>query len=147
MYVSRLLWNTLLELLQLSKLSTTFCSSTETILDKSKLSKCFRQYKFVNHYGIFYFLLGTSWSWSYGSWIYIYLCNQCLSSLMLWVRILLRRGVLDTTLCNKVCQWLAASWWFYPGAPFSFTNKTDHDISEILLKLALNTLTLTLISL
>jgi len=22
---------------------------------------------------------GTSWSWSYGSWIYTYLCNQCLS--------------------------------------------------------------------
>jgi hypothetical protein len=66
---------------------------------------------------------------------------------MLWVRILLRRGVLDITLCNKVCQWLAASWWFYPGTPVSFTNKTDHDISEILLKLALNTLTLTLISL
>ena len=25
-------------------------------------------------------------SWSYGSWIYNYLCNQCLSPLMLWVR-------------------------------------------------------------
>jgi len=24
----------------------------------------------------------------------------------LWVRILLRRGVLDTTLCDKACQWL-----------------------------------------
>jgi len=22
---------------------------------------------------------GLSWSWSYGSWIYNYLCNQCLS--------------------------------------------------------------------
>ena len=28
-----------------------------------------------------------SWSWSYGSWIYNYLCNQCLSPLKLWVRI------------------------------------------------------------
>ena len=28
---------------------------------------------------------GPSWSWSYGSWIY--LCNQCLSQLKLWVRI------------------------------------------------------------
>ena len=26
-------------------------------------------------------------SWSYGSWIYNYLCNQCLSPLKLWVRI------------------------------------------------------------
>jgi len=26
-------------------------------------------------------------SWSYGSWIYNYICNQCLSLLKLWVRI------------------------------------------------------------
>jgi len=51
---------------------------------------------------------GSSWSWSYGSWIDNYLCNQCLSLLTLWVRIHLRRGVLDTKLCDKVCQWLAA---------------------------------------
>jgi hypothetical protein len=30
---------------------------------------------------------GPSWPWSYGSWIYNYLCNQCLSALMLWVQI------------------------------------------------------------
>jgi hypothetical protein len=40
-------------------------------------------------------------SWSYGNWIYNYLCNQCLSPLTLWVRIAIRRGVLDTTLCDK----------------------------------------------
>jgi hypothetical protein len=28
-----------------------------------------------------------SWSWSYDNWIYNYLCNQCLSSLTLGVRI------------------------------------------------------------
>jgi hypothetical protein len=27
------------------------------------------------------------WLWSYGSWIYNYLCNQCLSPLKLWIRI------------------------------------------------------------
>jgi hypothetical protein len=44
-------------------------------------------------------------------------------------------GVLDTTLCDKVCQWLATSLWFSPGTPVSPTNKTDrHDITEILLK-------------
>jgi hypothetical protein len=49
------------------------------------------------------------------------------------------RGVLDTTLCDKVCQWLTTGWWFSPGPPFSSTNKTDrHDINEILLKVALN---------
>ena len=40
--------------------------------------------------------------------------------------------VLDTTLCDKVYQWLATGWWFYPGIPVSFTNKTDlHEITEI----------------
>ena len=56
----------------------------------------------------------------------------------------LRRGVLDTTLCDKVCQWIAAGRWFSPGTTVSSTNKTDrHDIDEILLKVALNTITLT----
>jgi hypothetical protein len=59
-----------------------------------------------------YWEKGPSWSWSYGSWIYNYLCNQCLSPLMLRVRIQLGWGVLDTTLCDKVCQWLATGQWF-----------------------------------
>jgi len=42
--------------------------------------------------------------------------------------VLLQAGVLDTTLCDKVCQWY----------------KSDrHDITEISLKVALNTITLT----
>jgi len=54
-------------------------------------------------------------------------------------------GVLDTTLCGKVCQLLEASWWFSPGTPVSSTSKTDyHDITVILLKVALNAKTLTL---
>ena len=32
------------------------------------------------------FIKGPSLSWSYGCWIYNYLCNQCLSPLKLWVR-------------------------------------------------------------
>jgi len=40
---------------------------------------------------------GPSWLWSYGSWINNYLCNRCLSLLMLWVRISIR--VRCTTLC------------------------------------------------
>ena len=64
---------------------------------------------------------GPSWPWSYGSWIYNYLCNQCLSPLMLWVRISNRaRG---TTLCDKVCLWLATVRWFFPGSAVSSTNK------------------------
>ena len=73
---------------------------------------------------------GPSWPWSYGSWIYIYLCNQCLSPLMLWVRISIRER------CT-----LAKGRWFSPGLPVSSTNKTDrHDITEIVLKVALNTI-------
>ena len=34
---------------------------------------------------------GPLWSWSYGSWVYNYLCNQYLSPLTLWVWIPLRR--------------------------------------------------------
>jgi hypothetical protein len=81
---------------------------------------------------------GPSWSWPYGSWIYNYLCNQCLSPLMLWVRISTRGRC--TTLCDKVCQWLATGRWFSLGPPVSSTNETDrNDITEILLKVALNT--------
>jgi hypothetical protein len=51
----------------------------------------------------------------------------------------LRRGEFQTTLCDKVCQLLAAGQWFSPGTPVSSPNKTDcHDITEILLKVALN---------
>jgi hypothetical protein len=31
-------------------------------------------------------IMGAVVLWSYGSWIYNYLCNQCLSPLKLWVR-------------------------------------------------------------
>ena len=85
------------------------------------------------------FTKGSSWPWSYGSWFYNYLCNQCLSPLMFWVQISIR--VRLTTLCDKVCQWLAKGQWFSPGLSVSSTNKTDrHNISEILLKVALNTI-------
>ena len=84
---------------------------------------------------------GSSWTWPYDSWIYNHLCNQCLSPLTLWVWIPLMASVLDTTLCDKVCQWLAAGQGFSPGNPVSSINKTDrHDIAEILLKVALNTI-------
>ena len=39
------------------------------------------------------------------------------------------------------CPWLATGRWFSPDTPVSPTNKTDHhDIAEILLKVALNTI-------
>ena len=76
-------------------------------------------------------LKGLSCPWSYSSWIYNYLCHQCISSLM-WVRILIRARC--TTLCDKICQWLDRS-------VVISNNKTDHhNITEILLKVALNTI-------
>ena len=82
--------------------------------------------------------MGLSWWWLYGNWIYNYLCNQCLSPLTLWVQIPFMWGELDTTLCDKVSQWLAPGRWFSPHTPVSSTNKIDcHDITEILLKVAL----------
>jgi hypothetical protein len=86
-------------------------------------------YKHVHHKG----------PWSYGSWIYNYICNWCLSPLVLWVRISIR--AMCTTLFDNVCQWFATGRCFSPGPPVSSTNKTDrYDITEILLKVALNTI-------
>jgi hypothetical protein len=82
----------------------------------------------------------SSWRWSYGSYIYNYLCNQSLEfesgSL---------RDVLDVTLYVRACQRLAAGRWFSPDTPVSSTNKSDgHGIAEILLKVALNIISLPL---
>jgi hypothetical protein len=49
----------------------------------------------------FYFLvqMGPSWSWSYGRWIYIYLC---LPPPLLCIKIQLGWCVLDTPLCDSI---------------------------------------------
>ena len=87
---------------------------------------------------------GPLWSWSYGSLIYNNLCNQCLSSLMFRVRTQVRPGVLDTTLCDKVCQWLATGLWFSPGTPVSSTNKTEcNKYNWNIVESGINTTTLT----
>jgi hypothetical protein len=82
---------------------------------------------------------GPSCPCSYRNWIHNYICNQFLSPLMLWVRISTKTRC--TTLCEKVCQWLATGGWFSRGTAVSSTNITDrHDITGILLKVALNTI-------
>jgi hypothetical protein len=61
---------------------------------------------------------------------------QCPPPLTLRVRFPPMRGVLDTALCDKVCQWVASGRWF---SLVSSTNKTDpHHITEIVL----NTITI-----
>jgi hypothetical protein len=93
------------------------------------------------------YIEGLSWWWSYGSWIYNYLYNQCLSptKLRVWISLMARcTDLLETTLCDKVFQWQ----WVSLGTPVSSTNKTDrHDITIILFKVVLNIIILTLYSL
>ena len=90
----------------------------------------------------FYIYFGPLWL--YGSLIYNYMRNQCLSPLQLWIRIILH--ILLCTRNNvmwKKIQWLPTGRWFSPGIPFSSTNKTDrYDIIAILLKVALSTINL-----
>ena len=72
--------------------------------------------------------------WSYGSLIYNYLCNRFLSPLSCEFEYRPGRGVQHyvITFASVLCS---------PGTPVSSTNKTDrHDINEILLKVALNTI-------
>jgi hypothetical protein len=53
------------------------------------------------------------------------------------------QGVLDTTLCDKVCQLPVTGGWFSASTPVSSIIKNDwHDITEKLLKVVLNTITL-----
>ena len=83
--------------------------------------------------------LGSSWSRSYGSSLYNYcyaISVSCEFESCSW------RDILDTLLCEKACQWLAAGQWFSLGTMVSSTNKPDrHDIAEIFLKVALKTIT------
>jgi hypothetical protein len=61
------------------------------------------------------FLLGChGWDHNYGSWIFNYLYNQCLSPLKLWVRILF---MARCTWCDKV-----TGQWFSAGTLVSSTN-------------------------
>ena len=71
--------------------------------------------------------------------------SGAIMAVIIWTPI--RRGVLDTALCDKDCQWLDTALcdkdcqWLATGPTVSSTNNTDrHDITEILLKVALNTI-------
>jgi len=54
------------------------------------------------------------------------------------------RGVLDTTSCDKLYQRIVVGRWFFQSTAVSATNKVDrHNMTEIVLNVALNTITLT----
>ena len=64
------------------------------------------------------------------------------SSHCLWQGALKNKGCTPlAATSDKVYQLLAHGWWFSPGSPASSTTKTGcHDIAEILLNEALNTI-------
>ena len=71
-------------------------------------------------------LWGPTWLWSCSSWIYNYLCNQCLSPLKLWVWSPFMARCTRYNIMWWFCEWLATGQWFSPCTLVSFTNKTDH---------------------
>jgi hypothetical protein len=88
------------------------------------------------------FLRGLSWSSSYGTWIYNYLCNQCLSSLTLCVQ---ARCTIIQHYVIKFVSDLRQVGGFLRVLRFpldtNIGNKTDrHDITEILLNVALSSI-------
>ena len=92
-------------------------------------------------------LSGPLCSWSYGSrcvhdsMIVVFTTIYAISVYHHWLWIPLMARLY--TLCDKVCQLLAADQWFSQNTLVFSTKKTDHrNVTEILLIVALNTLTL-----
>ena len=88
-------------------------------------------------------LIGTVVSCSYGSWIYNCQWKQCLSPLTLWVR---NPIMARCTRYIYVIKFVSDLWkviGFLRGLRLPPPNTTDsHDITQILLKVTLNTITL-----
>ena len=84
---------------------------------------------------LFYEVMSWKMCWSY-------LCNQCLSPLTLWVWTLLMAIVYSVQhYVIKFVSDLRQVIGFFTGTAVSFTNKSDcHDITEILLKVVINTI-------
>ena len=65
-----------------------------------------------------------------------------MQSMPITTKVVSSKHALNTILCDEVCQLLAAGMWFSLCTPVSSTNKTDHHgKTEIMLKVALNTIT------
>ena len=113
-------------------------SKNKWLFPKHNASICVMIWTDVHEY-ISY--LETVWLWSYCTCGFTtnytnsdYHHLRCEFESSLW------RVVLITTSCDKVCQWLAGGRWFSP------VNKTDrHDITELVFKVALNTMILILL--
>jgi hypothetical protein len=94
------------------------------------------------HYYYHASFFSPSWSWLYGSLIYNYLCNQSLSSLSLWVRILF---MARCTRYNIMwIKFLSDLWQVGGFLQFPPPIKHRHKIIEILLQVAINTINQTI---
>lgn len=73
---------------------------------------------FVSYWSCYaWLLLGSSLSWSHGSWIFNYMCNQCLSSLMMWAR---SAFIARYSRCNTMWKTISATFGmsvFFLGYP------------------------------
>ena len=113
-------------------------------------NKTFFMYRYKNK--MCFCTQGLSWSWSYDSWIYNYLCNQRLLSLKLFMARCTRYNIMWSSL-SVTGRWLSMArctlynimWsslsvtgrWFSPGIQVSYTNRTDpHYRTENMLKVA-----------
>ena len=97
-----------------------------------KMTKCLRQnlsYFQINQRMMGFFQWEISLNEIYKGQYLLYLFNLTATTKVV------------SSLCDKVCQWLATCWWFSSGTPVSSTiKKNRHDITAILLKVALNTI-------
>jgi len=78
-----ILWQGIHELCDIIFFRVHFECELEIIFSRDRTLVAFNVGIFISDYHVFE---GPSWSWSYDSWIYNYLCNQCPSPLKLWVR-------------------------------------------------------------
>ena len=113
-----------------SSTTKTGCHDIAEIL----LNVALKHQKSINQtlsYGICF---NSELSWSYCSWIYYYICNQCISPLTLQCRI----PLIDYVIKFVRDLWQVGGFLRVFRFPPPITNKTDrHDITEILLKASL----------
>jgi hypothetical protein len=144
-----LLWRTILSLLGISYLKSSLELSHESCTQwhmeiALPSSHYIYEIVWINVVKLYWFGFSPfnsqrpSWSLSYGSCIYNYMYNQCLSALNLWVRIQLMAVCTRWYSVSVTCYRSVVFFW-YSGF---LTNKSNlYDISEILLKMTLNTIT------
>jgi len=110
----------------------------------------------ATHIAVLHFTItvknSTKWVWS-GSqptvqqYLFLLLSINVASRQLYRFAVLLVYIIVLWNILYYVIKWLVAGLWFSPGITVSSTNKTDlHEITDLLLKVVLNTIILILIS-